>query len=421
MSIISSYSCKRTIEEDYPWAEHTYYLGIGSVDEVSGNGLEYFVNKNDLLEIPVYFKSSYSRPYSPEVYYYVSSVSGDNVSLVCGKDYVLLNAEGQILASEQNGGYSMIWKNAENGVQNIYIKILSDIIGSIRVSILNHENSANSNLILRTEDYEIRAYPGNYYVTVNINNDIDETENSYENENILASWNFEDDEPLHDLHFENIKNDGSIIVEDPQNSNNKVMYVELPSGLDRREVMWADGNNNYYMYPNTKDIKHGDEFWIGLKVYVPKIINSQQSNSPSIFQIGPISSRVNFQGSVGLYQLQAPSHYSFFRWRKFKYEYSPIGDINEVKMSDLRYNQWENFVIHCILRDNDEEGLVEIWKNGVKVYSLKQANAINDTRVVIKWGVYIGVGNSSKDVLSCYYDDIKIGNALSGYDAVAPK
>lgn len=427
MSIICSYSCEQTHEEDYPWAEHTYYIGIGSVGGVSGNGLEYSVNKEDLLEIPVYFKSSYSRPYSPKVYYFLSSVSGDNDSLVCGEDYVLLDTEGQILAPEQNGGYSIIWKNAENGVHNIYIKILSDKKGTVKITILNPDNDvADPNIIVKTEKYEVRAYPNNNYVTVNANIKTEEPvlPNGYEN--ILVIWDFEGDNPLHNLHIysENDINEQKNVVKDPDNPDNNVMYIELEPGKDRNEVKWLETETyNYYFYANNNDINHGDEFWIGLKVYIPRLEKYQQNNSPSVFQIGPISRSENFDGSYGFYQLMAPTHYAYWKWRKYYYEdYTPWAGPDGITEypTKLEYNKWERVVIHCILRDNDE-GLIEIWKDDKKVYTCQQANAKVGTRVVIQFGVYIGVGNSSKDVLSCYYDDIKIGNALSGYDAVAPK
>lgn len=234
---------------------------------------------------------------------------------------------------------------------------------------------------------------------------------------ILETWDFEGDSPLHNL-FDAL--DEKIrIVSDPLNASNKVMSVELPSGCDRAEVSWKDGNISYYFYANkNSDLKHGDEFWIGFKVYIPSSTYTQ-NNSPSILQLGPISRSVNFNGSYGLYQLMTPTHYGYFRWRKFtSAEYSPIGNYTEDPCV-RRNGVWEKFVIHCRLR-NDDTGLVELWKNGDLVYRKAERNAELGTRIVIKWGLYIGVGNSSNDKLACYYDDIKIGNSQAVYSDVAP-
>lgn len=388
---------------------------------------EYSVLQGDTLKIPVSFFSSSVHSLSPEVLYYIYSADEEN-QLIASEDYQILDSTGEIMTPNTDGTYSILWDKVTEGTKYICINSLTDKSGGLCVSVVDpnklSEDDGRGFLTLeKNNSFELRTLSNNSSVTVKFNEgeDIEEPENPEDNENILASWDFEGDNALHDLHFEKIEDINSLIVDDPLNENNKVMYFELPAGSDRREVMWADGNNNYYLYPNNNDSEHGDEFWIGFKVYVPKLNGAQQNNSPSIFQVGPISNRVQFDGSYGFYQLMAPSHYAYWRWRKFISKYSPVGNITETKLSSLRYNQWEKFVIHCKLKNNDNEGLIEIWKNGERIYTLQQKNAELDTRVVIKWGVYIGTGNSSKDVLSCYYDDIKIGNALSGYDAVVSK
>lgn len=238
-------------------------------------------------------------------------------------------------------------------------------------------------------------------------------------ENILAYWNFEGDDPLHNLSSQNM----DFIRKDPVDPSNTVMYSELVpgTGVYRNEVKWMETDTyNHYFFTNTDDSKTGDDFWIGFKVYFPKLKSYvEPQHNPSIFQIGPMSRKEDFEGSVGFYQLQALTHWNRWRWRKFNVPNYTPGDITE-HPTILNYNQWENFVIHCRMRDNDE-GLIEIWKNGEKVYTRNGANAVQGTRTVIQWGVYIGIGSSTKDLLSCYYDEIKIGNSLSGYDAVAPK
>ena len=67
----------------------------------------------------------------------------------------------------------MIWPNAQKGTQNIYIKALTGKKGKIRVLTFDPQKTIdatdiNSTTITKTNEYEVRAFSENYYVTVNI-------------------------------------------------------------------------------------------------------------------------------------------------------------------------------------------------------------------------------------------------------------
>ena len=67
----------------------------------------------------------------------------------------------------------MVWKNAVKGSQNVYIKALPGKKGRIRVLTFDPAKKMDvtdveSTVIVRTNEYEVRAFSENYYVTVNI-------------------------------------------------------------------------------------------------------------------------------------------------------------------------------------------------------------------------------------------------------------
>ena len=67
----------------------------------------------------------------------------------------------------------MVWPNAKQGVQNIYIKALNGNKGTIRVLTFDPKKTMSSSdvsstTIVKTNEYEVRAFTENYYVTVHI-------------------------------------------------------------------------------------------------------------------------------------------------------------------------------------------------------------------------------------------------------------
>lgn len=69
----------------------------------------------------------------------------------------------------------MTWPNAVQGTQEVYIKALNGQTGSLRVMTYDpaKENELDANklettIIAKTNEYEVRAFTENYYVTVNI-------------------------------------------------------------------------------------------------------------------------------------------------------------------------------------------------------------------------------------------------------------
>lgn len=153
--------------------EHVYYYGLCNEAYPGGNEKVYTVKQGNTVEVPTQFFSAFTRSYSPEVYYYTAAVSDTVPQLVCGTDYMVVDAAGNQLTPDDNGAYTMIWPNAKQGIQNIYIKALNGQTGSIHVLTFDPKKKMDntdveSTVIVRTDKYEVRAFTENYYVTVNI-------------------------------------------------------------------------------------------------------------------------------------------------------------------------------------------------------------------------------------------------------------
>lgn len=160
-----------------PAMEHIYYYGLGNVKYPGGNELQYNIKQGETATVPTYFFSAYTRSYSPVVTYYTSPVpqNKDNTvpQLVNGTDYQVVDKDGKSLTPDSNGGYSMTWPNAKQGSQDVYIKALNGTKGSIRVLTYDPNKKidatdVSTTTIAKTNEYEVRAFSENYYVTVNI-------------------------------------------------------------------------------------------------------------------------------------------------------------------------------------------------------------------------------------------------------------
>ena len=233
---------------------------------------------------------------------------------------------------------------------------------------------------------------------------------------LIFEWNFESTNPFHDL---DEINPNLTVIGDPLDSlKNKVMCCFLPYGVYRAEAS-VGGTKPHYHYADSVDIEHGDEIWAGVRILKFKEHYTGVNKNLSIFQIGPVQNPVTYPGvtSAGHFQLQLNTETDQWKWREFKTQYNP----NNVKedISPVNYGKWEKFVFHCKFRSNNT-GLMEIWQNGVKIYSVNRLNGIPHDRTRIKWGVYIGAGNTVHEPIRCYFDDIKIGGANSSYKEVMP-
>lgn len=156
-----------------PDLAHVYYYCFEKWGGIpGGNDVTYSVKQGETVAVPTQFYSSFTRKYSPEVYYY-TSVAPKVEELVRGTDYEVVDKDGKTLTPDASGAYKMVWPNAKKDVQNIYIKALNGKKGSFRVLTFDpakkmDPTNVSSTSIIKTDEYEVRAITENYYVTVTI-------------------------------------------------------------------------------------------------------------------------------------------------------------------------------------------------------------------------------------------------------------
>jgi hypothetical protein len=86
---------------------------------------------------------------------------------------------------------------------------------------------------------------------------------------------------------------------------------------------------------------------------------------------------------------------------------------------------WVDWVVHARWA-YDSKGLLEVWKDGIKVVNYSGPNTYNDqTQNGLFFGIYKGWWKheqpSTRDTLIIYHDNLKIGDQNSSYAEVAPK
>lgn len=216
---------------------------------------------------------------------------------------------------------------------------------------------------------------------------------------VIKKWSFEDSNPFHDLKVEGEK--PSVVI-DPLVPNNHVMKAVLlkTSSRPERSELRFDG------------IGFQQERWIGVRIMVP-----EKSIQPflSLFQLGPIYGIDKLNGG-GWYQLLAkPGSLLTWNIRGFmeRIHESPVRE----KAGPIELGKWTNWVMHFKLND-DSNGFVEMWKNGVKVYEKHGRNAIKGDRIPVKWGIYIGIGNKLLQDITVYFDDIVYCNESSNLEEI---
>jgi hypothetical protein len=254
---------------------------------------------------------------------------------------------------------------------------------------------------------------------------------------VLYHWDFEGATPFNNLGFELSSPNSITVVNDPLNPSNKVMKTVLLQGNDRTEVFfsnlsqsilyyYADANPGFTDQANTiaNSLSLGHELWISVKILKPQEQNTN-GIKPCFFQFGPVNNLVSSptQGSRGFWQLRMTNGTTptgdFWNSRIFgNTPFTPAAMNQDHNFVSKPYGVWEHFVFH-FKYSATSGGIVEGWKDGVKYINVSGQNAYAFNRSRIKWGIYLGVGNSAGQTLTCYFDDVKIGGANSSYEDIS--
>lgn len=171
-------SCDKSHDEwadGDPALQHVYFYSFKDWAGIPfKNPVKYDVERGKTIAIPTEFHSAFKRPYSPEVSYYTATDPKSATELKRGTDYEVVDKDGNVLTPGENDAFPMVWKNAEKGVQNIYIKISDTAaMGTFRVLTFDpakkmDPTDVSTTTIVKTDEYEVRGISENYYVLVNV-------------------------------------------------------------------------------------------------------------------------------------------------------------------------------------------------------------------------------------------------------------
>lgn len=92
-------------------------------------------------------------------------------------------------------------------------------------------------------------------------------------------------------------------------------------------------------------------------------------------------------------------------------------------IGSITKNTWHTFVFHFI-HSYGSDGLIELWHNGTKKFTLRGGNMYDDILPKWKIGLYksafkYGISDVSRRVI--YFDNIKVGNEESTYETMNPR
>lgn len=233
---------------------------------------------------------------------------------------------------------------------------------------------------------------------------------------LLYSWDFESATPFE--HLSEMPADISV-TDDPLTTGNHVMRVLLPNGSSRSEVSVGDPKPHYF-YCDSTDMAHGDELWVGFRIMIPRQTYTGDNNNITLFQIGPIQNIVSYPGvsSKGHFQFQFNTSRNRWRLREFASIYNPGRETAKYLVS-ANTDAWETIVIHLRFR-SDDQGVIELWRNGDKIFEQQRPNGTPHARTRVKWGAYVGKENGSHEPFVCYFDDVRIGGKGASYEDVCP-
>jgi hypothetical protein len=276
----------------------------------------------------------------------------------------------------------------------------------------------------------IRLFNGNFWTDLS---------NSRPDSKYLYYWNFENPvDPLPNLKFEQASGQNNITITiDPLDSSNKVLKTIIPAGQDRTEVYLGMSRNGAILHffadaatgfsdsagLIANSLSLGSEIWLSMRILKPQEQNTR-GLQPCIVQFGPIGNNVTNASSLGFAQLRIrndiTSYGDRWNWRVFApNSFTPQSNLSINNNFVVKpYGVWEHFVLHCKY-STGPEGVLEVWKDGIKYITQTGPNAIPFNQIKIKWGLYIGAGNSVPQTLTCYFDDVKIGGENCSYEEIS--
>lgn len=199
LAVVGSLFCASCSDDEWDYdhsLENVYFFGpeVWGYDTSkigNNNVVHYKVRQGETVEIPMQFWCEFVRNYDVTTYYYVTAkpegekyypdvnvkvdVEYDGPELVCGVDYQVVDANGNVINPDANGAYTMTWPQAKKGVQNVYIKALNGTKGCFNLQTFDPNSNkplsnqdVESTVQNKTDKYEVRIFTQNYRVTVTV-------------------------------------------------------------------------------------------------------------------------------------------------------------------------------------------------------------------------------------------------------------
>lgn len=93
-----------------------------------------------------------------------------------------------------------------------------------------------------------------------------------------------------------------------------------------------------------------------------------------------------------------------------------------ISLGTTPFDRWVDFVVHVKWDPTGNQGVLELWQDGVKKISERNISIgyMQQSKPYFKVGLYCWTGKSSRQERVLYYDDIRIGGPSANYDAVKP-
>jgi len=175
----------------------------------------------------------------------------------------------------------------------------------------------------------------------------------------------------------------------------------------------------------------GKEYWYGFSIFLPQDyvkddiweIVAQWHGVPD-FKVGE-----NWRNPVMALSTDGGKWQLVNRWdaklNTFQGGKRSYGGTRHYDLGEYRRGAWTDWVVHVKWSYRDD-GLLEVWKNGVRIVEQKGPNAFNDSKgPYFKMGIYKGwrdPGRKSDAVSSrlLYHDEFRMAGADACYDDVAP-
>jgi hypothetical protein len=241
------------------------------------------------------------------------------------------------------------------------------------------------------------------------------------NQTILLASDFEEEKDFKDWNKEVCRNDAVRISSDVARTGKTSARFEFT----KNDVI----NFNFLRAEIRRNCETEDERWYGFSNYLPADFVSDplaekiaQWHDVPDFVIGE-----SWRSPPISFGIVNDHYYIQMLWatNAINTDLTRSGE-KKADLGQVDRSRWNDWVFH-IKFSYKSDGIMEIWKNKVKIFSYYGPNSYNDQSYpyfkigIYKWGWNGWADYSPENKRVLYYDEVKIGNKNSGVDDVSPE